>query len=94
MDERKVNVRVYLVRDFMFFGVQTDLEAHTGAKKFKWEQFCFEIMQPFRISPIKTGKHQLCFFLFSIIILKIWQDYGLLILFGPLKKYNLLPNKL
>ena len=63
MDERKVNVRVYLVRDFMFFGVQTDLEAHTGAKKFKWEQFCFEIIQPFRISPIKTGKHQLCFFL-------------------------------
>ena len=44
---------VYLVKDFMFFGVQTDLEAHTGAKKFKWEQFCFEIIQPFRISPIK-----------------------------------------
>ena len=61
MDERKVNIRVYLVRDFMFFGVQTNFVAHTGAKKFKWEQFCFEITQPFRISPIKTGKHQLCF---------------------------------
>ena len=46
MDERKV-------RDFMFFGVQTDFVAHTGSKKFEWE--------PFRISPIKTGKHQLCF---------------------------------
>ena len=44
--------------------------------------------------PIKTGKHQLCLFWFSIIILKIWQDYGLQILFGPLKKYNLLPNRL
>ena len=62
MDERKVNIRVYLGRDFMFFGVQTDLVAQTDAKKFEWEQFCFEIAQPFRISPIKTGKHQLCLF--------------------------------
>ena len=54
---------VYLVRDFMFFGVQTDLEAHTGTKKFKWEQFCFEITQPFRISPNKDRQTSAVFIL-------------------------------
>ena len=47
----------------MFFGVQTDLVAHTGAKKFEWEQFCFEITQPFRISPNKDRQTSAVFIL-------------------------------
>ena len=63
MDEREVNSTSLFGERFYVFGIQTDLVAHTGAKKFEWEQFCFEITQPFRISPNKDRQTSAVFIL-------------------------------
>ena len=76
-----VNIsRVYLARDFIFFGVRTKYFAHIGAKIF---EFIVTICLQNKVSTNQTHRIQI-----------IWREYGLVSLFGPFQKYNLSPNRL
>ena len=55
MDERKVDIRVYLVRDFMFFGVQTDLVAHTAPKNLNGNNPIVVVLVPYKMVIIPSS---------------------------------------
>ena len=63
MDEREVNSTSLFGERFYVFWGPNRLGSPYSAKKFEWEQFCFEITQPFRISPNKDRQTSAVFIL-------------------------------